>query len=124
MICRKYRQRSRSRRTDSTKFNPVDLRWIAEHDPFGCRIIRLGKCKAHLRFTTSNALYRELLLKMISANVVVIHKESLEAINAHYLEVHPDAEGIPLLAAKRQIVNLRNVEEKAPAPSEETKRNE
>jgi hypothetical protein len=72
---------------DSMNTDPVDLEWIARHDPFNCRIMLLGK-------------YRELLLKLISAGVRVIHKGSLEEANARYLEAHPDAEGIPVRRAK------------------------
>lgn len=85
---------------DSMKIEPIDLRWVAQNNPFHCRIILLGKCKAHERFEIGEALYREVILKLIAAGIKVIHKPSLEETNTKYLEAHPDAEGIPLWRPK------------------------
>ena|SRR5581483_11029423 len=85
---------------DSMSTEPVDLGWISEHEPYTCRIISLGKCKAHHRLDISNTLYRELLLRLIAAGVKVIHKNLLEETNAKHLERYPDAEGIPIWRPK------------------------
>jgi hypothetical protein len=79
---------------DAMRTDPVDMEWIANHNPFDCRIILLGKCMAHVRFTTSEAEYRELLRMMIAAGIKVIHVQYLEETNARYLQFHPDAEGL------------------------------
>ncbi|HEX5245336.1 MAG TPA: hypothetical protein VFW23_18890 [Tepidisphaeraceae bacterium] len=85
---------------DSMEIDPIDYQWIAQNNPFHCRIILLGKCKAHKRLEIAAALYREVIFKLIAAGVRVIHKHSLEGTNAKYLEAHPDAEGIPLWCPK------------------------
>lgn len=87
---------------DSMEIDPIEERWIFQNNPYYCRIILLGKCKAHKKFEIGETLYREVLLKLIAAGVKAIHKESLEQTNAEFLEAHPDAEGIPLWQPKSQ----------------------
>ena len=86
---------------DSMQTQPPDLAWIDEHNPFGCRIIKLGKPKGSVRYETTEPLYRDLLRQMIAAGVRVIHGDSLEKVNADYLARHPDAEGVPIWRPKR-----------------------
>jgi hypothetical protein len=72
---------------DEMKTDPIDLQWINEHNPFECRINRLGRPLWHERFTINNERYREIIFNMIAVGIKVISYSSLAETNAKYLEV-------------------------------------
>ena len=87
---------------DSMKTDPPDAGWIRENDTAMCFVTRLGRRMAYVLWEGDESAYCDLLLKMIAAGAKVIHQASLAEVNAKYLELHPNAEGIPILRPKSE----------------------
>jgi hypothetical protein len=82
---------------DDVDTDPLDPRWLHQHNPFDCRIIQLGLTMDHERFDgISEIAYCGLISEMIAAGFKVINKKSLAETNAKYLENYPGGEGVNL----------------------------